>query len=164
MSIINDVDGRADIRSERTLSEFTVSVDGAMLLAVRVGLGGPSYPIAGGSSYNFRIYVNTHLVVPDSTVTIASGVTKVVASSKTFIVRDGDTVRVSASGAGSDADVSFSVVAFRTVQYDDLMAGVDALLSAYADDIVNRVDQLRTINVLAPLPREVVDIPQDLRS
>lgn len=152
MSTIIDIDGVADISSQATLLDFTY--DGAVFgqLAIRVGLGGGQRDIAGNDNYYVHIYINSHLIVPDSMIQVAEGVKRLVASSRTFLVRRGDNITVKAIGTSEDINVNFSVIVFNFDNSQELISAIDSLMSQYTNQILDRIGTSKIIQVIEKQP------------
>ena len=76
----------------------------------RVQLGTSGQPITGNGSYTIRIYINGVLNIPDSPISIPSGVTKAIANSRIVVVDADEIVSVRVLGLGGDTAVTVTTI------------------------------------------------------
>lgn len=93
-----------NITSEAEVLSYTSASMREVMARVQLGTAGQ--PIVGNGSYHMRLYVNSVRVVPDSPVSVPSGVTSAISNSRAVVLDTGETLSVRVVGLGGDTAVS----------------------------------------------------------
>ena len=126
-------------------------------------------------SYQIQLYVDDLIIVPDKSIPISS--TSAIAQSRSLVLEAGSTLRVVLTGDHADVAVDCTVLLIDAtpVITDDVVNRLIPSINAAIVDNMATLNVQPTVTVLAPIdrqltqlphvtPREVVEVPVDLRS
>ena len=151
-----------DISTEKELISFTITGQHAALI-IMINVDG----LAGvGGEYSAKVYIDNHLVVPDRTVIVASGMASISFQSRDIVLYKNGILKVLLKGLSGDVNVHGRMIIIDTspVTVEEVSDLINSITPNILDSITLAIGNLNVsvrpeVKILGPCQKPVTPIP-----